>query len=957
MALTRRDFLTSITAMASAATLPPGVANGANPRKTFQQLFSRPPAQARPWVRWWWPSGAVADEELRREIRLLDQAGFGGAEIQAFNPGIPHLSKQERARINDYANPAFFAHVDVCTDQARQQGLQIDLTFGSAWPSGGGFAITPELALIELTPAVTSVQAPLTAPIRLQLPAHTRKMGAISPLDARANDPRAADWRDRIAARQKLVAVVAIKSTAPVLENDKNFRSSVVKTAGKADLAEGIVVTDRLGPDGVLDWVPPSAGQWQIVAFKQFVVDSPVLAGVGEGPQLVLDHFKRDAFDAHARRVGAPLAANGKPARALRATFIDSLELMPDLYWSEDLLDQFQARRGYDLTPYLPHLLQPGWMESWNPHVSLPYFDAGHAGDRIRADYRLTLSELIIENFYRPFVDWNHGHGLLGRVQAHGAPGDLLKIYGLADIPETEDLEGTGNTHFLRLARAAANLYGRKRVSCESLCWPLRSFEVTPAQWQARVNLLFASGVNAIVMHGFPYALHRETWPGWYPFAPSPFLPGFSSMINEGNPLWNAIGCLNTYIGGVQGIMQNSDNVVPLAVYLGDSTYFHGIEPQPTEELITHLLDNGYDYDRINDDSIAQSHVLNRELVTQGGARYAALILPARPSLPAPSAMQLARFARAGLPIFFAEQPPTRAAGYRDHAAQDRLVRESVQAALQAGARLARPESLAATLRQAKIPDNLAFTSAPCLFIEKTLDGRSAYFLHNPKDHAVTVSFTTRAAGHPERWNPATGERAGLHARFKDGRTEVSVDIAAGGAALLVFTDRRLAPPPVWLPTDWIDLSAGPWTLAIDGHGQHGKAVQRSLTLDRLRDWRAIDGLADFSGQGTYRADVMVPAEWLKADSKVLLDLGAVRDMAIVTFAGKPQLTLIAPPFEADVTAMLRPGVNQLQIGVFNSPNNAMIDLKKPGLKNLAPQPAGLLGPIKLVLKRPKTAP
>lgn len=959
MAFTRRHFLSSLTSAAGVATLPFGVANAANTAKSnnaFQEFFSHPPDQARPWIRWWWPGGAVNDEELRREIKVLNQAGFGGAEIQAFNPGIPGLNKDERAHVNDYANDAYFSHVKACTDEAGQQNLQIDVTFGSAWPSGGGFAITPELALMELTPAVTSVRAPLAAPIRVTIPENTRKMGALSALDARARDPRASNWRDRIAARQKLVAVVAIKSEAPVLENNKNFRASVVKAAGKAEGVEGIVVTEKLRPDGVLDWVPPSDGVWQIVVFKQFVVDSPVLAGVGEGPQLVLDHFKRGAFEAHARRVGDPLASGGKPAHALRATFIDSLELMPDLYWSEELLAQFATRRGYDLMPYLPHLLQPGWMESWNPHVSLPYFDAGDAGDRIRADYRLTLSELIIENFYQPFVEWNHAHGLKARIQAHGAPGDLLKTYGLADIPETEDLEGTGNPHFLRMARAAANLYGRKLVSCESLCWPLKSFEITPAQWEARVNLLFASGVNAIVMHGFPYALHRETWPGWYPFAPSHFLPGFSSMINEANPLWNAIGDLNRYISSIQAVLQNSSNVVPLAVYLADSTYFHGIEPRTTDALLEHVLENGYDYDRINDDSIMKSHVADRALVTQGGAKYAALILPARPALPAQSAAQLARFAEAGLPIFFVDRPPSHATGYFDHAANDRIVREAVQAALKSGARIVRTGAMSGALRQGRVPANLTFTSEPCLFIEKMLDGRAAYFLHNPKAQEVTVSFTTRASGHPELWNAYTGERTGLPTRFRGGQTEIAVDLAAGGGALIVFGDRRLPLPAAWGQTDAIDLTAGQWSLDVDGHGQHGRVVRHHTTLDRLRDWQEIDGLADVSGQATYRAEVTVPAAWLKSGNKIVLDLGAVHDMATVTVRGKQQRTLIAPPFEADITAMLRPGVNQLQIGIFNSPNNAMIDLKKPGLKNLKPQSAGLLGPAKLVLKQRRPA-
>jgi hypothetical protein len=180
MRLNRRNFLSSLAGLASLATLPAGAANTT---LTYQQVFQRPPRQARPWVRWWWPGGVVDDNELRREIRLLNAAGFGGAEIQAFNPAIPDLTVQERARLNDYANTAYFEHLKVCTDEAQAQGLQIDTTFGSAWPSGGGFAITPELALIELTPAITSVQAPLTGPIQVKIPPNTRKFGAMSSLE------------------------------------------------------------------------------------------------------------------------------------------------------------------------------------------------------------------------------------------------------------------------------------------------------------------------------------------------------------------------------------------------------------------------------------------------------------------------------------------------------------------------------------------------------------------------------------------------------------------------------------------------------------------------------------------------------------------------------------------------------------------------------------------------------
>jgi hypothetical protein len=304
------------------------------------------------------------------------------------------------------------------------------------------------------------------------------------------------------------------------------------------------------------------------------------------------------------------------------------------------------------------------------------------------------------------------------------------------------------------------------------------------------------------------------------------------------------------------------------------------------------------------------------------------------------------------LPVFFIERPPVRASGFHDAERRDELVRDAMQAALNGSAQIVAANAIAAALRQARVPSNLTFTSTPCLFIEKRLDGRSAYFLHNQKDEPVKVSFLSRATGHPARWDAATGERSGLVARPRDGQTEVTVDIAAGGAALVVFDDARLPVPARWQPADTIDLGTRQWTLDVAGHGQHGRVVRQQMTLDRLQDWRQIDGMADFSGQVTYRVDVTLSENWLTPGSKVYIDLGSVHDMAVVTARGKRQLTLIAPPFEADITAMLRPGTNRLQIGVYNSPTNAMIDPKKPGLKNLKPQPAGLIGPVRLVRKR-----
>jgi len=61
------------------------------------QQFQNPAKEYRPMVRWWWPGNDVKDVELRREVDLLDQANFGGAEIQPFTVGLsPNMPEADR---------------------------------------------------------------------------------------------------------------------------------------------------------------------------------------------------------------------------------------------------------------------------------------------------------------------------------------------------------------------------------------------------------------------------------------------------------------------------------------------------------------------------------------------------------------------------------------------------------------------------------------------------------------------------------------------------------------------------------------------------------------------------------------------------------------------------------------------------------------------------------------------
>jgi hypothetical protein len=102
---------------------------------SLRHEFPNPPKAMRPIVRWWWPGGDVTSDELRREVRVLDEAGFGGAEIQAFRIGLKAgMPTDVMARVNEYATPSFYRKLREAAEEARDRGLFLDLTLGSGWP-------------------------------------------------------------------------------------------------------------------------------------------------------------------------------------------------------------------------------------------------------------------------------------------------------------------------------------------------------------------------------------------------------------------------------------------------------------------------------------------------------------------------------------------------------------------------------------------------------------------------------------------------------------------------------------------------------------------------------------------------------------------------------------------------------------------------------------------------------
>ena len=229
---------------------------------------------------------------------------------------------------------------------------------------------------------------------------------------------------------------------------------------------------------------------------------------------------------------------------------------------------------------------------------------------------------------------------------------------------------------------------------------------------------------------------------------------------------------------------------------------------------------------------------------------------------------------------------------------------------------------------------------------------------------------------------------------------EVTVN-GSGEMQLLAWTpgNYRLKWPSG--PTRYHDLNSLPEPLVISGAWdvsfQANRGAPERQVFETLSDWskHPDSGIRYFSGTAAYSKQFDVPVSLLPGTGqgpqatpslRHYLDLGEVDVMAEVTLNEKNLGVLWKPPYRIDVTDLLRPGANRLEVKVVNLWVNRMIgdeqmpedsDRKDDGTlkrwpdwldqdgpsptgrftftswrlwkKDAALQPSGLIGPVRLV--------
>ena len=923
---------------------------------SLESSFLTPPDDSRIMMRWWWFGPAVTKAEIAREIRSMKAGGIGGFEVQPIYPlaldgEIPGLKNVP------FLSPEFLDMLKFTAAEAKAQGMRMDLTLGSGWPYGG--------------PMFSVGESP----------------GALRTSTAVADDGAPSVPLPRLFPGEKLMA--AFMGPAPgaeaLTDTYRNFYQPIEVRDEAAWLPKGVK-----GPAPVLFFISSHTG----MKVKRAAVGAEGYA---------IDHYDAATVQKFIREIAEPeLAACGPNTPT--AVFCDSLEVF-NTDWTPGLLDEFKARRGYDLTPYLPALVT----------------EAGPKTADIRRDWGRTLSELFTENFVAPIQAWAAGHGSQFRIQAYGTPPAALFSYAAAGLPEGE---GGGWRGFgaMRWASSASHLLGRPVTSSETWTWLHRPvFRATPLDMKAAADGYFLQGSNQLIGHGWPYTAEGAPYPGWRFYA--------SGAFDENNPWYIVMPDVAAYLQRTSFLLRQGAPANDIALYLPNDDAWARFMPGQVAmtatisgclgpDIVREILDSGHNFDGFDDELLALRGKADGADLAFGDVRYHAVVLAGVERMPLATLRALDAFARGGGILIATRRLPSIVPGLGATDAEQGELRRIVRGLFvdpgAPGIFLPDEQGFAAALNPRLAPD-VGFASAlpEVGFVHRRTDGAEVYFIANTAGTPMRARAAFRVAGlQPEWWDLMNGrvEPAAVVSRAGQSTT-VEVELPAFGSRALVFSARQpasaAAPAFAGQAPAPLDLSTG-WTVTF---GPGAKPV----AMDRLQSWTENEASRNFSGVATYEKSLTVPGGMVAAGLGLELNFGKsrsgagrdrggrrpppdgapggaapaggarggrgggfaggsyesfeapVREAAVVYVNGTRAGSVWHPPYVLDVTGLLRAGDNAIRIEVANLALNSMAAhplpdytalnarfgerfmYQEPGL--IAAQPAGLLGPITLVAR------
>jgi hypothetical protein len=712
-------------------------------------------------------------------------------------------------------------------------------------------------------------------------------------------------------------------------------------------------ITARMAADGSLDWTPPAGSNWRVVRYGWSLTGKMNHPATPEATGLEVDKYDAAAVRRYLEHylgmyrniVGAELM--GK--RGIRALLTDSIEV-GHANWTARMFEEFKARRGYDLKP-------------WLPVISGAVIGSAAQSDKFLFDFRQTLAELIADAHYGTVAKVAHEHGLTvyGEALEDGRPllGDDMAMRKNVDVPMaalwTWSRSAAPRPTLLgdmKGAASVAHIYGQNIVAAESMTSAFAPWAFAPHDLKRIIDLEFAYGINRPVIHTSVHQPLDDKQPGFSLMIFGQYFNRHDSWASMAKPWID-------YLSRSSYMLQQGRNHADIA-------WFYG-EDAPITALFTYGkpagLPQNYAYDFVNADVLTNMlRVDGKDLVAESGVRYKALYLGGSSKVMTLATLKrIGAIAEAGVPVI--GDKPSHSPALSDSATEFAALAHRVWSVPNVLA----SNNVDATLSSLGLTADFAYekpqADSELLFVHRTLADGEVYFVNNRQNRAEKIEVRFRVSGKaPELWDAITGKSTDLSYTQKGDETIVPLALDAEDAKFVVFRKpaqtASMAITAITPALRYIPL-ASKWTVAF----QPGRGAPASLIMEKLQafDTHSDAGVKYFSGVASYTTSFKAPKA--KFDTPLWLDLGKVADVAEVRVNGKEAGAVWFAPWRVDIASLVKSGKNTLEIRVANTWVNRLIGDKQPGTaqytfttaptyKPDAPlRTSGLIGPVMLVVE------
>ena len=702
------------------------------------EQFQEPGVQWRGKPFWSW-NGELEKEELIRQSHVLGEMGFGG-----------YFMHSRSGLITEYLGDEWFDLINSTADAGEKEGLEVWLYDEDRWPSGsagGKVSENPKYRMKSLTLFETP--------------------------------PEQFCWDEEI-----LCAFVAVVSADGISLTE-------CRPLNKADDVASVL--HALSGDG----------EKRVLVFKivpdapnsnyngNTYIDTMNREAVNKFIEVTHEEYKKRCGDRMGRSIKGIFTDEPHRGFVMKDLRVENGVRITSVPWTDDILEEFKGRYGYDVLPLIPELF---------------YRMGGEKIAKSRINYIDLTCNLFNERFMEPINNWCEENGIIytGHVLHENClasqtipNGSLMRSYLYMGYPGIDILSDKETCYWIvkQLSSISrqfdkpwmlSELYG-----CTGWELPLRQHKVV-GDWQA----LF--GINLRCPHLSWYTMEGAS------------KRDYPASISYQSSYWQDYDFVETYFARfgmmlAQGkadchvLVMNPIETVWGLSHIGWGSWVWSVDPEVHAvdkvyaDTFRHLIGEHIDFDYGEEQIMDECHGLTVDengvpVLTVGKSAYRVVVVSGMMTMRSSTCEILEKFLEMGGKVVFAGELPGYIDGVPSRNCEKLLAYEgAVQVPL---------SDLGGAVRDLRGDETVKIDGPKSVMLQARAfdNGYIVALLNDDKVHEaqdVMIQVSAENIRQVQLWNMETGERFAITAVKVDGSVGVTVTLAPAGSMILVFTQEE----------------------------------------------------------------------------------------------------------------------------------------------------------------------